>query len=308
MILSGTIFLFAGAVTSFSQAPMPAMAQPATTNASDQNKQLTDQVTDLSAQVARLQAAVQKNGTGKKTNSKSGMKMSPAPNKGMGMMDGMGEMAMPAGNGATPPMGMKGDQGEMGGMSPGGNPPMAPGMSMGDDKAEMGGMAMGGNSGAAPAMGMCCMGGMASGRNAPMSAMPPNAGGMASMSGSASAMPGQAGASHLYHIGSNGFFLNHSRHITLTPDQRLTLNYMKEKAMLSQASEQRRMDQAEQELYTLTGADQPDNGRMQAKIAEIEKLRADQRMNFIRSVGDASNVLSPEQRKALLGTMATGRK
>ena len=217
-------------------------------------------------------------------------------------------MAMPAGNGAMPPMGMKGDQGEMGGTAPGGTPAMAPGMSMEDDKGEMGGMAMGAGPAPAPAMGMCCMGGMAAGGKGAMNTMPPAAGGMAPMSGSASAMPGQAGASHLYHIGSNGFFLNHSRHITLTPDQRLTLNYMKEKAMLGQASEQRRMDHAEQELYTLTGADQPDNGRMQAKIAEIEKLRADQRMSFIRSVGDASNVLSPEQRKALLGTMGAGRK
>jgi hypothetical protein len=50
-------------------------------------------------------------------------------------------------------------------------------------------------------------------------------------------MPGQASVSHLYHIGSNGFFLNHSQHITLTSTQTRTLNHMKEKAMLSQAVE-----------------------------------------------------------------------
>lgn len=306
-ILGVSVLILLGGTAAFAQAPMPAMAQPATTNAADQNKQLTDQITDLSAKVARLQAALQQTGPGKK---KPGMKMA-APAKGMGMMDDKSEMGMPPGKGAmaagSAPMAMKDDEGEMGPMSPGGNPPMAPGMSMGDDKGEMGGMAMGAGPAPAPAMGMCCMGGMAAGGKPAMNAMPPASGGMAAMSGPSSAMPGQAGASHLYHIGSKGFFLNHSRHITLTPDQKLTLNYMKEKAMLGQASEQRRIDQAEQELYTLTGADQPDNAKIQAKIVEIEKLRGEQRMSFIRAVADASNVLSPEQRKALLGTMAATR-
>ena len=216
--------------------------------------------------------------------------MSPASSKGMGMMDGKSEMGMAAGqggmtSGSAAGAGMKDDQGEMGAM-PMGNTSLAP----------------------APAMGMCCMGKMASGGDANKSAAPSSAAGMAAMSGRSSAMPGQAGSSHLYHIGSNGFFLNHSQHIILTPDQTLTLNHVKEKALLSQAAEQRRIDQAEQDLFTLTGADQPDNARFETKIAQIEKLRAGQRMDFIRAVEDAGNVLTPEQRKALLGTMAaTGR-
>ena len=286
------------------------------TDAADQNKQLADQIAELRAQVARLQAAVAPIGPGKQVTSQSGMKMSPAPNQGMGMMDDKSEMGMPPGKGAmtsgSAAMGMKDDQGEMGGMSPGGNAPMSPGMSMMDDKDEMSGMSTGSSSSTspapAPAMGMCCMGGMASGGNAAMSAMPPAAGGMATISGPSSATPGQAGASHLYHIGSNGFFLNHAQHITLTPDQKLTLNQLKEKAMLDRASEQRRIDQAEQELYTLTGADQPDDARIQAQIVEIGTLRADQRMHFIRAVADANNVLTPEQRQALLGTMAATQK
>jgi Spy/CpxP family protein refolding chaperone len=146
--------------------------------------------------------------------------------------------------------------------------------------------------------------GMPPGGGAGMGAMAPRPG-MAGMSGPSSAMPGQPGASHLLHMGSTGFFLNHSRHITLTADQKSKLNRLKENAMLGQASEQRRIDQAEQELYTVTGADQPDNTRIQAKLGEIEKLRAEQRMNFIRAVGEASAVLTPEQHQALMGTMAT---
>ena len=251
------------------------MADPA-----DQDKQLRDQIAELRAQVARLQAAVQQTGPGKKAPAKPGMNMPPAPNKGMGMMDEKSEMGMPAGRGAMPagsaPMGMKDDQGEM----------PAP----------------------AAAMGMCCMGDKPPAGSAPMSGMPPSAGGMAPMSGPSSAMPGQPGASHLYHIGSNGFFLNHSQHITLTADQKLALNRLKEKAMLDRASEQRKIDQGEQELYALTGADQFDNAKVQAKVGEIEKLRAEQRMNFIHLVGDATNVLTHDQHLALMGTMAAGKK
>lgn len=297
-ILCVSVLLFLGGTAAFGQTSVSnPPAQHGMADAADQNRQLADQITELRAQVARLQAAVQQTGPGKKVRPKSGMKMNPASNKGMGIMDDTSEMGMSAGKGAMPSgsaaMGMKDDQGEMGGMSPGGNAPMSPGMSMGGEKDGMSGMSTNGRSKTSPA---------------PMSTMPADAGGTATMSGSSSAAPGQAGASHLYHMGSNGFFLNHSRHITLTPDQKLTLNYVKGKAMLDYTSLQRRIDQGEQELYTLTGADQPDSARIQAKIVEIEKLRADQRMNFIRAVADASNVLTPEQRKALLGTMAaTGR-
>lgn len=292
--LGVSILLMTGAVIGSAQPPMAPMApagQSASNNSADQNRQLADQVTELRAQVARLQTAVQ-NSSGSKAPAKSGMKMSPAPGKSMGMMGDMGMAPKP---GAA----MQDDQGEMGAMPPAaGTAPMSPGMGM------MEGMPMGAKSSMspapAPAMGMCCMGGMSSGG----SAMPPAGIPMPGMSGPSSAMPGQAGASHLYHIGSNGFFLNHSQHITLTPDQKLTLNRLKEKAMLDRASEQRRIDQGEQELYSLTGADQLDTGKVQAKIGEIEKLRSEQRMNFIRAVSEAGNVLTHDQHQALLGTMA----
>jgi Spy/CpxP family protein refolding chaperone len=94
----------------------------------------------------------------------------------------------------------------------------------------------------------------------------------------------------------------------LTADQKSKLNRLKEKAMLDQASEQRKIDQAEQELYTLTGAEQIDNAKIQAKVAETEKLRAGQRMNFIQAVSEASNVLTHDQHQALMGTMAPTKK
>lgn len=279
-ILGVSALMLCGGAAAFAQAPASAPpAQHAMADA-DQNKQLLDQIAELRAQVAKLQTAVQQTGPGTKVPAKPGMNMPPAPNKGMGMMDEKSEMGMPAGKGAMPagsaPMGMKDDQGEM----------PAP----------------------AAAMGMCCMGDKPPAGSAPMSGMPPSGGGMAPMSGPSSAVPGQAGASHLYHIGSNGFFLNHSQHITLTADQKLALNRLKERAMLDRASEQRKIDQGEQELFTLTGADQFDSAKVQTKVSEIEKMRAEQRMNFIRLVGDATNVLTHDQHLALMGTMAASKK
>lgn len=261
---------------------------------------LLDQITELQAEVAKLRAAVQQTDPMKRSRAGSRMKM--GGGRAMVVMDDMGEMGgmgaaqkpgMPQGSGGG--MGMMDDQGEMGGMSPGSKSSGAGGGMGMMDEGEMGGMSSGGK------MGMCCMGemgGMTEGMK--RSGM----GGMRSFS----TMPGQPGASHLYHIGSTGFFLNHAKHITLTPEQKMTLNRLKEKALLDRTTQQRHIDQAEQELYMVTGADQPDTTKIQAKIAEIEKLRTDRRMNFIRAVGEATNVLTHDQHRALLGTMTSNQQ
>ncbi|MEW5976333.1 MAG: periplasmic heavy metal sensor [Acidobacteriota bacterium] len=121
-----------------------------------------------------------------------------------------------------------------------------------------------------------------------------------------SELPGFPGASHLYHIGATDFFLDHPQHITLTPDQQTALNRIKERALLNQATSDRKIEEAEQELWALTAADAPDTAKVEAKVREIEKLRGDQRLAFIRGVGEAAKVLTDEQRAALLGAKATG--
>ncbi len=120
----------------------------------------------------------------------------------------------------------------------------------------------------------------------------------------ATALPGFPGASHIYHIGASGFFLDHPDHIKLTTKQLATLNGLKEKALLEKSSSQRKIDEAEQELWTLTASDKPDATKIDAKVRDIEKLRGDQRLPFIRSVGEAAQVLTDEQRQALLGNAA----
>ena len=136
--------------------------------------------------------------------------------------------------------------------------------------------------------------------------MPAPAASMNSMSGSAtsltqSAVPGVPGASHLYHIGVTGFFLDHPQHITLTMDQQVGLNKTRERALLAKSATDRAVEQAEQALWLLTAADQPDATQIEAKIREIEKLRGDGRLAFVGAVGEASKLLTEEQRKILTG-------
>lgn len=119
-----------------------------------------------------------------------------------------------------------------------------------------------------------------------------------------SALPGIPGLSRLYHIGATGFFLNHSEHIAPTLKQQAALNRLQQQSLLNKSPAQRKIDEAEQELWELTGADEPDVAQIQAQVEAIEKLRGEQRMAFIRSVGEAVKVLTDEQRRSLLGIMA----
>ena len=134
---------------------------------------------------------------------------------------------------------------------------------------------------------------------APAANMNSMSGGAASMT--QSSVPGVPGASHLYHIGVTGFFLDHPQHITLTMEQQAGLNKAKEHALLAKSAADRAVEQAEQALWLLTAADQPDATQIEAKIREIEKLRGDGRLAFVRAVGDASKLLTEEQRKILTG-------
>ena len=79
---------------------------------------------------------------------------------------------------------------------------------------------------------------------------------------------------------------------------------MKQKALLSKSTVERKIDEAEQALWERTGADEPDAAQIQDKVQAIEQLRGEQRMAFIQSVGEAATVLTDEQRQMLIGTRA----
>ena len=179
--------------------------------------------------------------------------------------------AMGAGSGMGMPMGA------------GGAVPMA-------SNAAPAGMAGGGMG-----MGMMGQGGM--GCCSMMGQMSPAAG-MAM-----SVLPGFPGASHIYHIGETGFFLDHPEHITLTPEQASNISKIRDGAVQSQGEFQRKLAAAEEQLWQLTASDQPTFSTIEAKAREIEKLRSDQRLAFIRAVGEAAKQLTDDQRKALLGQL-----
>lgn len=166
------------------------------------------------------------------------------------------------------------------------------------DAAGMGQKGMGAGS-----MGMGGMNGGSMGMGGPMPSrgmMMGRTKGMGSMA-MPSSLPGFPGASHIYHIGADGFFLNHGDHISLSQEQQMAINQIKESALLNLADLDRKIESAEQELWILTASDQPDAKKIKTKIEEIESLHAQQRMDFIRAVGKTAQVLTDEQRAILTG-------
>jgi hypothetical protein len=218
-------------------------------------------------------------------------------------------------NSAKPSMGTGDDSGEMGGMSSGAaKPPMAP---MKDGAGEMSSMAPSGDamkSGGVKPMGGpgCC--GMSMGKPMPKTgAMADDK--MTGMSGSmasktAKAMPESttAEAPHLLHVGAKDFFLDQSRHLRLTPEQKVNLENIKSDEMQRKVTSQKKIDMEQQELWQLTSAEQPNSAQIDSKVQEIAMLNGDQQIAFIHSVSEAAAVLNDEQKAAAVNSMSDGTK
>lgn len=234
------------------------------------SKPLPEQVAELRDKVARLEAVLVR-AAPKATASTGDQGMQGMGTGGMGgMMDKMMGGARKGANGMSG-MGMTDDM--MGGKGTG---QMMSGMdSMGDDMDMMGMMGMGSMGGGTKSLGKMK---------------------------TTAALPGFPGASHLYHIGATGFFLDHPEHVTLSTQQQTRLNRVKQKALTDKSSAQRKIDEAEQDLWELTASDEPDGAKIEGQVRAIEKLRGDQRLAIIRAIGEAAKVLTDEQRQTLLGT------
>jgi len=79
-------------------------------------------------------------------------------------------------------------------------------------------------------------------------------------------------------------------------------------AMLGYATAQREIDQAEQDLWTLTSAPRPGAGGVEAKLTEIARPTTQRRMNYIRAVGQAVAHLTHAQQMLALAPAATGAR
>lgn len=115
----------------------------------------------------------------------------------------------------------------------------------------------------------------------------------------AGALPAAIGAPHIYHVGAETFFLSQAAPLALTPEQQQKLTSLRETAAVAFRTGQRKIDQSEQDLWVLTASEAPDISKIQAKAADIASLSAQQRVAFIRTVGEAVGVLSDAQRKAV---------
>jgi len=114
-----------------------------------------------------------------------------------------------------------------------------------------------------------------------------------------SALPGFPAISHIYHVGATGFFLDHADHLQLSDEQKTKLESLKEASQKQQNEFQNKIEEAEKEVWSLTGSDQPDVQKILEKVKFSENLKTDKRLSFIKAVGEAASVLSTEQRELL---------
>ena len=175
-------------------------------------------------------------------------------------------------------------------------------MGMGKGAGQQKGMPMGGGMGMMDNNMMAMKAQMMSGMGKPMMDDKMGMGAMGQMGGGdLSALPGYPGASHLYHIGATNFFLDHPQHIALSLEQQKNLSGIREQALAEQAQADRNISELEAELWQFTSAEQPPLAKIESTIKEIEELRSEQRLAWIKAVGEATKVLAVEQRQALLG-------
>lgn len=251
-------------------------------------KSLNEELATLRAKVAQLEAALKKKHQGQKQSSIiKGKSNLAVRSKDLSGSTRKGMARQSAATKATPTKkGMKA-KGSMGGGMKRMKAGKKMGMGMKTSKGKMRGMTFG------KKKRMAMMGGNGMGM---MGRMPK----MAKMS-MPSALPGFPGASHIYHIGSTGFYLDHGQHITLSQEQTTKLNRQKEKTLLNQATYTRKIEEAEQALWVLTGAAEPDATKIDAQVRAIAKLQGERRIAFIRAIGNAAKVLTDTQRKKLVG-------
>jgi len=311
IIASAGVFLLTLAISNSSLA-QNVPAERAGQVASEQS--LADQVRSLQDKVARLEEALTQSYQRQSAPAVSGrgmggMAAGSASQGGSAGMMGRGMMG-----GGMGMMQKRGPAQSSQGMSGvGGTSSMQPGQGMGMmDDMDMGETGMGGTSSMKPGQGMDMMGMGGMGATQPgrgmggtqgmggMMGRRPAGQGMA-MGGMPmpSALPAFPGAVNIYHVGETDFFLDQAQRIALSSEQQTVLNDIKQRALHQDATYQRQIDGAEEQLWVLTSSDRPDIIRIETKMREIERLRSDRRLAFIRAVGEAAGVLTEDHRQAL---------
>tara|TARA_R110002073_G_C9423207_1_gene576181 strand:- start:948 stop:1628 length:681 start_codon:yes stop_codon:yes gene_type:complete len=113
-------------------------------------------------------------------------------------------------------------------------------------------------------------------------------------------LPGNSNAPHLYHLGETSFFLDHAELMGLNQQQMKQLENLKQTWFSHSKQITKDIDALEEQLWQLTAEGKPDAKKIEDKIRQITVLQANLRIDFIRKVGEAVSVLSPDQVKALI--------
>ena len=142
-------------------------------------------------------------------------------------------------------------------------------------------------------MGMMCKMMM---KNSSMMGMPPEQNTPEiSKPSSTISLPGASSAPHIYHLGEQAFFLNHTTTLELTDTQYQTLLSIQSEWESSQKSLAQQRSALEALLWELTAQGLPQYDNIKDTISEIEAINSTLRLQFIASVGKAVSVLTPPQ-------------
>jgi Spy/CpxP family protein refolding chaperone len=113
-----------------------------------------------------------------------------------------------------------------------------------------------------------------------------------------------------HRVSLSGLALRHQKELALTPAQVASLRQLGTDAQRDAIKRHADQRLAEVDLRTLMAPDPADPNkprdlaRIEAKVREIEKLRADGRMARIRSLEQSRQVLTAEQREKLRGLLS----
>lgn len=113
-------------------------------------------------------------------------------------------------------------------------------------------------------------------------------------------LPGDSNAPHLYHLGETSFFLDHAELVSLNQQQTKQLENIKQTWFSHSKEATKDIDALEEQLWELTSEGKPDAKKIEDKIRQITVLQANLRIDFIRKVGEAVSVLSPDQIRVLI--------
>lgn len=112
-------------------------------------------------------------------------------------------------------------------------------------------------------------------------------------------LPSFPGNTHIYHVGSVEFFLDKIKTVNLTEHQQELLMQLQSRWQKKHMSYDENTAKNEQALWLLTAEAVPNATAIKEKMTQVANIEVTQRLFFIRSVGEAAEILTEQQRQIL---------